>query len=97
MNDPLRDADFVPHVGRQFRFPGWGSALRLAAVEVQPRSSMPGSARVPFTLVFHGPAGDVLPEGLYRAEIADGPAVELYVMPIHTVAAGRQEYQAVFN
>lgn len=97
MGETLRDADFTPLVGRQFRFAGWRGALRLQSVDVQPRSAMPGSTRTPFTLIFHGPVGDILPEGLYHASIEDGPELELYVMPIHTVTSGRQEYQAVFN
>lgn len=94
MAGQLRNEDFAPHVGKQFRPEGWHSALRLATIEVQRQST---AGRAPFTLIFHGPAGEVLPEGLYRTEIEDGPAFEIYIMPIHTVAPGRQEYQAVFN
>jgi hypothetical protein len=61
------------------------------------QSAMPGASRAPFTLRFHGPVGDILPEGLYRTVIEDGPSLEIYIMPIHTVAPGRQDYQAVFN
>ena len=97
MVEPLRDADFAPHVGKQFRFAGVPVTLRLASIDVRPGGAMPGAARAPFTLIFHGPVGEILPEGLHRAEIQDGPTLEFYLMPIHTVAAGRQEYQAVFN
>jgi hypothetical protein len=48
-------------------------------------------------LIFHGPAGDVLPEGMFRAHIETGPVTDIYIMPTHTVVADRQEYQAVFN
>ena len=97
MVEPLRHEDFAPHVGKRFRFPGWNGTLHLASIETHPRAGMPGSTRTPFILLFHGPVGEILPEGLYLADIEDGPTLELYIMPIHTVAPGRQEYQAPFN
>jgi hypothetical protein len=50
-----------------------------------------------FTLIFGGPAGDVLPDGLYGLEAESGEAFELYVIPVQTVARDRQDYQVVFN
>ena len=97
MVEPLRHEGFAPHVGKRFRFDGWHGALHLASIDVHAHGGMPETARTPFTLVFHGPAGDLLPEGLYRTEIEDGPTLEIYVIPIHTAASGRQDYQAVFN
>jgi hypothetical protein len=38
-----------------------------------------------------------MPEGLYAAEVENGPRFDLYVIPIHTRAPDRQDYQAVFN
>jgi hypothetical protein len=93
----LRHEDFAPHVGKQFRFQGWQSTLRLAAINIHDQAAAPAIARMPFILVFHGPVGDILPEGLYQADIEDGPTFEFYIAPIHTVAPDRQEYQAVFN
>jgi len=31
------------------------------------------------------------------ATAEDGPSLEIYIMPIHTEATDRQEYQAIFN
>jgi hypothetical protein len=95
--EPLRHQDFAQHVGKRFRFHGWDSALRLAAVNIHDQAAAPGIARTPFILLFHGPIGNILPEGLYQADIEDGPTLEFYIVPIHTVAPDRQEYQAVFN
>jgi len=39
----------------------------------------------------------VLREGPYILEVEGGPGFQLYVMPIHTPAQDRQDYQAVFN
>jgi len=97
MVEQLRHEDFAPHVGKRFRFEGWHPALHLVAINSYDQPAAPGVTRPPFTLLFHGPVGDVLPEGLYRADIEDGPTLEFYIIPIHTVARDRQEYQAVFN
>jgi hypothetical protein len=97
MVEQLRHEDFMPHVGKQMRFEGWQGTLRLAAIDLHPQAAAPGFAVTPFTLLFHGPVGDILPEGMYRADIEDGPSFEFYIMPIHTAVPGRQEYQVVFN
>ncbi|MGA2128096.1 MAG: hypothetical protein ABSG76_18320 [Xanthobacteraceae bacterium] len=93
----LQHDDFTPHVGKLFRFVGRHHALRLATVDAKDLLNLPGGQRRPFVLIFHGPRGDVMPEGLYAAEVEDGASFELYVIPIHTVAPDRQDYQAVFN
>jgi hypothetical protein len=90
-----RHEDFTPHLNKLFRFKG--HQLRLATVDVQDLSNPASESRKPFTLIFHGPRGDVMPEGLYEAEVEDGARFELYVIPIHTAARERQDYQAVFN
>jgi hypothetical protein len=93
---PLRHADFLPHEGKLFRFEGWSGALRLASVNASTQPGWPPHLPLPFTLIFHGPAGSILPEGTYAAE-ADGARFTFHIMPIHTTEKGRQDYQAVFN
>ncbi|HET7881834.1 MAG TPA: hypothetical protein VFL55_13190 [Acetobacteraceae bacterium] len=88
--DELRHEDFAPHVDKLFRFEGWHGALRLTAIE---SCELPR----PFTLLFEGPPADIVPEGLYTAVVDDAFRFQLYIMPIHTATAGRQDYQAVFN
>ena len=97
MIEVLRHEDFAPHVDKMFRFVGWHGALRLARIETPRRMDGPVQARPPFTLIFAGAPGDILPEGLYTASVDGQPNIEFYIMPIHTPAADRQEYQAVFN
>jgi hypothetical protein len=90
---------FLPHVDKAFRVKGGRHVLTLTQVDV-PRLEGQEAARVPrqpFTLVFHGPSGDVLREGLHSLEIEGGPTVELYVIPVQTFVRDRQDYQAVFN
>lgn len=99
MSEVLTAEDFHPHVARVFHVQGGDHALTLDAVRMYP---MPEAAakdlpRQPFTLIFKGPPGNVLPEGTYMLDVDGGPSFELYVIPIHTPARDRQHYQAAFN
>ena len=95
MTEQLTPETFLPHVDKSFRVKGGRHALKLCDVEVSQHTA--GFSRQPFNLIFSGPPGDVLREGMYTLEVDDGPSFELYVMPIHTPALGRQDYQAAFN
>lgn len=93
----LRHEDFAPHVDKQFRFSGWHGSLRLARIDIPARPAPAGAVRAPFTLIFEGVRGDALPQGMRTATAEDGSSFELYIMPIRTPSADRQDYQAVFN
>jgi len=97
MDEPITHERFSPHVGKRFGFQGHHVTLLLRSVDPQPGFAPPNAERVPFTLIFEGPAGDILPAGYYQATVQDGSVFELYVTPIHTPARDRQDYQAVFN
>ena len=86
---------FARHVGQTFLIRGGRYALVLTEIETMPLQAWQTSPS--FTLLFSGPLGDVLPEGMHALTQEDGTAYELYVIPIHTPAGGRQDYQAVFN
>jgi hypothetical protein len=95
MTEPLTPNDFEPHLGEVFRVRDGRHALTLARVDRGARAE--GWPRELFNLVFHGPAGDLLPEGLYTVEVRAGPSFDLYLMPVQTQAGDRQDYQAAFN
>ena len=97
MSAILTASDFVPHVGKTFAPKGQSIALTLVSVDTGKAYPWPGMPREPFTLILRGPPGDVLPEGLYDVAVTDGPDFSLHIMPIHTPARDRQDYQAVFN
>ena len=86
---------FARHVGQTFLIRGGRYALVLTEIEMMPLQAW--QANPSFTLLFSGPPGDLLPEGMHALTQEDGTAYELYVIPIHTPASGRQDYQAVFN
>lgn len=99
MADELTAAHFQPHLDKIFGVQGGRHALVLTTVHTWPHLQAYADAgmRQPFTLVFKGPPGDVLAEGLYILQVESGPAFELYIMPIHTTERSRQDYQAAFN
>ena len=90
---------FEPWIGQVFVTANGQYALELARVERLAAAGLSG--RQPFTLIFRGPPKQVLPgvlpEGHHRFELAGGQAISFHIMPIHTPAPGRQDYQAVFN
>jgi hypothetical protein len=95
MSEQLTAETFQPHVEKIFRVKGGRHALKLCRVDIP--TPTPGVPRQSFNLIFSGPPGDVLREGLYTLEVENGPPFDLYVMPIHTPQLGRQDYQAAFN
>jgi hypothetical protein len=94
---PLTHESFQPHLHREFRFEGRPHVLKLTHIEVKDGAPLPGLPYMAFALIFSGPRDDVMPEGFYAAETQDGARFDFYVMPIHTPASDRQDYQAVFN
>jgi hypothetical protein len=90
---------FLPHVNKVFRVKGARHALTLSRVDVRQMGEWERGAlgRQSFTLIFGGPPGDVLREGLYTFEVEGGLTVDLYVIPVQTFVRDRQDYQAVFN
>ena len=99
MDELLTPEHFLPHVDKTFRVKGSNRAFTLTRVEQRRMEDWEVEAgfRQPFNLIFRAPPGDVLRQGLYTLEVEGGPAFELYVIPIHTPARDRQEYQAAFN
>jgi len=89
---------FAPHVGASFQVEGGHHVLSLSEVELfqpEPGHGRPGFQ--PFVLIFSGPPGDVLAEGMHAMKVEDGTVDDLYLIPIHTPKPGRQNYQALFN
>lgn len=96
MSDALRAEDLLPHMDKAFRVRSGRHVLVLTALERFGAAEGSGP-REPFLALFRGPPDDVLPEGLHAFEVEGRPPLEFYIMPIHTPARDRQDYQAVFN
>jgi hypothetical protein len=100
MTEQLTPELFLPHVDKGFRVKEDRHLLTLSQVELRRMEAFESAAlrRQAFTLIFRGPPGDVLREGLYTLELEGGsPAFQLYVIPIQTFARDRQDYQVVVN
>jgi hypothetical protein len=97
MPELLTAEHFLPYVDKTFRVAGGRHALTLTTVDTSRPAGWEVAARPPFNLIFRGPPGDVLAEGLHTLEVEGGPSFQLYVMPIHTPDRTRQDYQSVFN
>jgi hypothetical protein len=99
MTEQLTPEHFRPHVAKPFRVQGGRHSLTLAEVDARVLSEAEREIfpRQPFNLIFSGPPADVLPEGLHTLEVEGGDTFTIHVMPIHTPARDRQDYQAVFN
>jgi hypothetical protein len=97
MTELLNPDHFLPHVGKVFRVSDGRHAFALMRVDQRKLAEGEVVPRQPFVLIFRGPPGDVLPEGLYTFEVEDGRAFELYVQPVFTPQRDRQDYQSSFN
>ena len=97
MSAGLTAQDFAAHVGKTLTPRGQPIGLTLVSVNVTELPGWDDRQRKPFTLILRGSSSGVLPEGLYEVAMEAGPAFELYIIPIHTVAGDRQDYQVVFN
>jgi Domain of unknown function (DUF6916) len=89
--------DFEPFVGKTLTPRGQHRVLTLVSVETQTLPGWDNAPVEPFLLTLSGPPGDVLPEGQYEVAPDGGPDFTLYIIPIHTPAPDRQDYQVVFN
>ena len=99
MDEALTRETFDPHVGKTFRVSNGHHALMLVRIETRPIEEWERKMglRAPFNLIFRGPAGDVLAEGMHVLALEDGTSFDLYVIPVHTSVRGQQDYQSSFN
>ena len=97
MDRVLTEDDFAPYIGRRFTPRGQRRTLTLVSIDRRAFPGVESLPRAPFTLLFSGIPGDVLPEGLYDAVVEDGPEFPIFISPIQTFERDRQDYQAVFN
>jgi hypothetical protein len=99
MEEKLTPGVFQPHLTKGFRVQGGHHELILSRVDVRDLDGAEAKLvpRQPFTLIFSGPPRDLLPEGLYTLAVEGGPRFELYVIPVLTPVATRQDYQVVVN
>ena len=99
MAEKIVAEDFLPHVNKTVRIEGWQHTLTITRVDARKLEEWEKEIlpRQPFIVMFRGPPGDVLPEGMRELHIEDGPSFKLYIIPVLTPQRDRQNYQSVFN
>jgi hypothetical protein len=99
MMEMLTPEHFLPHVNKPVHVAGWHHPLTLTRVDMRRLEEWEREAapRQPFTVIFRGPPGDVLAEGMCDLRFEDGTSCSLYMIPVFTPQQDRQNYQAVFN
>ena len=102
MPEPLKLADFLPHVGAAFTiaFPDGTLELTLGSVEPHgaraPRPDVPELRAEPFSLVFLGPLRPALPQRTWDLSHPALGTQAIFLVPLGP-AEGRMRYEAVFN
>ena len=97
MVDAFTAALFVGRRGERFRIHlDDATSFEAELVEVtalgEPRTE---GARAPFSLVFRAPAGDLVPQRIYRVEHGELGSFEIFLVPIGPDEVGMR-YEAVF-
>jgi hypothetical protein len=107
--ETLTADDFRDFVGTSFQLtagsPEDGSSaglgLELAEVTGFAANAAPGAARVPFSLLFHGPLQPVVPQGVYRLAHAQLGEFEPFIVPVGPAVCGQapvaMRYEIVFG
>jgi hypothetical protein len=99
MLDTLTATTFAPLVDEPFSVSVDGTPVfeaRLSSVTPWGQDSAGPSGRVPFTLLFHAPAGACLPQQIFRLEHDQVGAIEIFLVPLGPDAKGMR-YEAVFT
>jgi hypothetical protein len=100
MLDKLTVESFTGLLGKNFRLTGTDAqTIDLILIEargISPKSRPLGAGREPFSLVFLGPKGPVLPQRIYPLENSSLGRLEMFLVPIASDADG-VKYEAVFN
>lgn len=94
MAEALEFTRFAALMNEHFEVGDTGIVLQL--VECSRLKSFPGEPREPFSLVFQGPQTPLLPQKTYPLRNSQLGMVEIFLVPIRSVADGFQ-YEAVFN
>jgi len=97
MSGLLTASVFEPHVGTEFLVVAVDKVhLTLHTASRQPTRPH-GDRTEPFSLLFLGPSGDMLPQATYTLEHTELGELDIFLVPVGPDGGGRQQYEAVFN
>jgi hypothetical protein len=99
MLQDLTESSFSPLLGTTCRLVVADSAppVELEIAEVSLAGQVRDGQRTPFSVVFLGPAGRHLPQGIYHLEHEQLGRLDLFLVPIGPEPSGRHRYQAIFT
>jgi hypothetical protein len=92
----LELSDFSEHVDREFAFVAGEKRLTMVLAEAVAASGGQPGGRIPFSLLFLGPADPVLPQAIYDIEHPRLGLLDIFIVPIGKDEHGIR-YQAVFS
>lgn len=88
---------FAPLIGDSFTIGGPDGTVAETTLDTATALGDRGSdGRVPFSLIFAGAAGPVLPQGVHRVRHAALGSLELFIVPL-APQDGADRYQAIFS
>jgi len=86
---------FRPHIGAGFTIDAGGQPVVLTLVNVVDEGVSNGMHQ--FSLFFHGPGDQVLPDRIYTLTNPSFGAIEIFITPIVGSNQARTVYQACFS
>ena len=99
MLDKLTVYDFVKHVDSTFTVAiGGKKTQKWKLIEATDVRSDGGTApRHAFSLLFSGPGGSLVEQGVYKLKHAKLRNMEILVVPVIAAGGKKMHYQAIFN
>ena len=99
MLDKLTHHDFAKHLNTPFTVTVSGKKTqRWRLIEATDVRSHSGTAeRHAFSVLFSGPGGSPVPQGVYKIKHAKMRNMEILVSPVAAEGGKRMHYEAVFN
>ena len=99
MLDKLTHHDFTKHLDTTFTVTVSGKKTqRWRLIEAKDVRSHSGEAkRHAFVVLFSGPGGSPVPQGVYKFKHAKMRNMEILVVPVIAEGGKRMHYEAIFN
>ena len=104
MADPLTREHFAPHVGERFEIaPAEGEAFEAVLVSCDETAYgereqwLASIDRVPFSLIFDAPGGELLPQQTFAVRHPQVGEMEIFLVPLGPRQDGTMAYEAVFS
>jgi len=101
MQAEANSSTFEPYIQETFRiYPPDGEAIETQLIEVKvlgADSDAVTTERIPFSILFKGPATPVLAQNTYHLEHAKLGNLDLFLVPIGPDESGGMRYEAVFT